>query len=69
MKFIDSHSNVYIHLIDCLSVISNFFEVSNVVDKHNQVQQYKLALEKKYDTRYLYFHLTTSLVKVNITDA
>ena len=35
IKFSDSHSNVCIRLVDRPPAISNFFERSNVVDKHN----------------------------------
>ena len=36
MKFSDSHGNVHVRLVDRPSVISEFFERSNAVDKHNQ---------------------------------
>ena len=69
MKFADSHSNVHMRLVDWPSVISEFFEVSNIVDKHNQACQYKLALEKKWETRDPYFRLVTSVISVTVTDA
>ena len=47
MKFMDSYSNIYMLLVNWLSVISDFFEVLNIVDKYNQAWQYELALEKK----------------------
>ena len=47
IKFTDSYGNVYVRLVDHPSVILDFFEVSNYIDKHNQVRQFELALEKK----------------------
>ena len=36
MKFTDLYGNVHIRLVDRPSVILEFFEVSNYVDKYNQ---------------------------------
>ena len=69
MKFTDSHGNVHVRLVDRPSVISQFFESSNCVDKHNQARQYELALEKKWDTRDPYFRLATTLVGINVVDS
>ena len=68
MKFTDSHGNIHVRLVDRPSVISEFFEVSNAVDKHNQARQHELALEKKWDTRDPYFRLVTTLVGINVVD-
>ena len=68
MKFSDTHGNVHVRLVDRPAVISDFFEVSNCVDKHNQARQYELALEKKWDTRDPYFRLTTALIGITTTD-
>jgi len=69
MKFSDSHGNVHVRLVDRPSVISEFFERSNAVDKHNQARQYELGLEKKWETRDPYFRLSTTLNGFNVTDA
>ena len=68
MKFTDSHGNVHVRLVDRPDVISEFFQHSNGVDKHNQVRQYELALEKKWDTRDPYFRLITTLIGINVVD-
>ena len=68
MKFADSHGNVHVRLVDRPAVISDFFEVSNTVDKHNHARQYELALEKKWETRDPMFRLTTSVVGVTCID-
>ena len=69
MKFADLHSNVHVGLVDRLSAALDFFEDSNVVDKHNQARQYKLGLEKKWEIRNPYFRLTTTLMGLNATDS
>ena len=38
MKFTDSYGNIHVRLVDCPSMISNFFEVSNCVDKYNEAR-------------------------------
>ena len=38
MKFSNMHGNIYVCLVDRPSVISDFFEVSNCIDKHNQAR-------------------------------
>ena len=68
-KFSDLHSNAYAQLVDRSFVISNYFEVSNCVDKHNQACQYELALEKKWDARDPQFRLTTALIRLSAVDA
>ena len=35
IKFTDTGSNVHVRLVDIPSVVSNFFQDSSVVDKHN----------------------------------
>ena len=69
MKFTDSHGNVNVRKVDRPAVISEFFENSNCVDKHNQARQYELALEKKWDTRDPYFRFATTLVGINVVDS
>ena len=69
MKFTDSHGNVHVRLVDRPSVISQFFQDSNVVDSHNQARQHELGLEKKWETRDPYFRLTTTMIGINTTDA
>jgi len=64
IKFTDSHRNVYVRLVDRLSVISDFFKVSNCVDKHNQARQFELALEKKWETRDPFFQLTITMISI-----
>ena len=36
MKFADSYSNFHLRLVNCSSVILDFFKNSNYIDKHNQ---------------------------------
>ena len=69
MKFADACSNVHVRLVNRLSAISDFFRDSNIVDKHNQVRQHELELEKKWETRDPYFRLTTTMISHNATDS
>ena len=54
--------------VDRPDVVSRFFQESNCVDKHNQVRQFELALEKKWITDDAYFRLFTTLVGINVVD-
>ena len=68
MKFTDAYRNIHVRLVDRLSVISEFFQDSNVVDKYNQARQHELGLEKKWETRDHYFRLTTTMIGFNTID-
>ncbi len=46
IKYTDDWGNVHILDVDRPDIISNFFETSNMIDKHNQACQADLALEK-----------------------
>jgi hypothetical protein len=37
MKYTDDWGNVHVHEVDRPDIISNFFEHSNMIDKHNQL--------------------------------
>jgi hypothetical protein len=50
MKYTDDHGNVCVCLVEHPDIISNFFEDSNSIDKHNQSRQFDLALEKTWLT-------------------
>jgi hypothetical protein len=45
MKYTDDWGNVNIRYVDHPEIISKFFERSNMIDRHNQVQQSELALD------------------------
>jgi len=66
MKFIDSHGNVHVRLVDRHSIISYFFGSSNCMDKHNQARQHEYAL-KKWDTRDPYFRLAKLFQKIHVS--
>jgi hypothetical protein len=50
MKYTDGYGNICTHLVDRPDLIAKFFASSNVVDTHNQLRQFLLALEKKWLT-------------------
>jgi hypothetical protein len=68
MKYTDDYRNVQCCLVDCPELISNFFQDSNVIDMHNQVRQFELALEKKWVTTDGFFCLATTLFGIHVTD-
>ena len=68
MKYTDDHGNVCVHLVDHPDVMSHFFADSNLVDKHNQVQQDELGLEKCWVMIDPYFWLSTTICSIHVVD-
>jgi hypothetical protein len=68
MKFPTDHGNVGVRYVDRPDVLSKYFNDSNCVDCHNQVRQFKLALEKKWVTHDPYFRLFMTLLGINVAD-
>ena len=68
MKYTDDHGNVCVCLVERPDIISNFFEDSNSIDKHNQSRQFDIALEKTWLTQDPYFRLATTLIGMNVVD-
>ncbi len=66
MKFNDAFGNVVQHLVECPEILSDFFEKSNSIDKHNQLQQGDLAFEKRWLTQVPYFRLHTAIISIFI---
>ncbi len=56
-RFPDIFGNVCIYHVSRPQVVSNHFKYCNMVDLHNQVRQFNLALEKKWVTQNVYFRL------------
>jgi hypothetical protein len=59
MKFNDAFGNVIQRLVERPEILSDFFQKSNTIDKHNQLRQGDLALEKRWLTQDPYFRLHT----------
>jgi hypothetical protein len=68
MKYTDDWGNVQIHDANQPDIISQFFESSNTIDKHNQAHLAELALEKHWLTQNPYFDLHTTLLGINVVD-
>ena len=68
MKFCDEVGNVHTRFVDRPQVVSRFFDNANAVDRHNQVRQFGIKLEKKWVTDNPYFRLFTTLVGIAVTD-
>ena len=69
MKYTDGYGNLCSREVERPAVISDFFKDSNTVDRHNQSQQYDLAIEKAWVTQDCYFRLACSLIGMHVTDA
>jgi len=55
MKYTDVHGNVSVHLVKHPDIVYIFFADAISIDKHNQSQQFNLALEKIWLTQDPYF--------------
>jgi hypothetical protein len=68
MKYTDDWGNVNIRYVDRPEIISKFFERSNMIDRHNQVRQSELGLEKRWLIQNPYFCLHTTILRFNVVD-
>ena len=69
MKYTDGYGNLCSREVERPAVLSDFFEHSNTIDRHNQSRQYDLALEKSWVTKDCFFRLSTTLIGIHVTDA
>ena len=67
-KWPDEHCNIMTRNVVRLVLVSRYFLCFNKVDKHNQLRQSELALEKKWRTDDGWFRLFTTLVGINVAD-
>ena len=67
-RFPDKHGNACICHVSRYDCISNYFKYSNIVDLHNQVRHFYLALEKKWVTTDRYFCKYTSEFGMTVVD-
>jgi hypothetical protein len=49
-------------------IISQYFKMSNCVDKHNHVRQFELRLEKFWVTQNCWFRIFTTILGMTVTD-
>jgi hypothetical protein len=68
MKYPTEQSNLGIRFVDRPDVVSKYFAASNCIDRHNQVRQFELHLEKCWVTFDPYFRLHTTLLGINVAD-
>ena len=68
-KWVDGNNNVSFRYVDRPHVISQFFNHSNQIDKHNHARQSELALEENIVTTCGYFRLYSTYLGITITDA
>jgi hypothetical protein len=67
-RFPDAVGNVAQRNVQRPDVISKYFNDSNVIDSHNQVRQYELALEKRWIVENCWFRVDTTLIGMTVTD-
>jgi hypothetical protein len=68
-RFPDANGNVAQRSVPRPSVISKYFNDSNVIDSHNHARQYELALEKRWVTHDCFFRVASTLIGMTVTDA
>jgi hypothetical protein len=68
-KWVDNNNNVSFRYIDRPHLISQFFQHSNQVDKHNHARQSELAIEENVVTVCGYFRLYCTYLGMTVTDA
>jgi len=69
MKYPTEQSNIGIRFVDRPDVISKYFAASNFIDRHKQVRQFELHLEKCWVVTFdPYFWLHTTVLGINVTD-
>jgi hypothetical protein len=68
MKFCDSYNNACGRKVNRPAIISQLFDDSNCIDRHNHVHQSELSLEKRWFTSDPFFHLHTTLAGMTVTD-
>ena len=68
MKFSKDNGNIRVMHVDFPDVILKYFKDSNCVDRHNQVHQFKLRIEKGWVTLNPYFWLFTTLLGDKVAD-
>ena len=62
----NSYTNSHVPRPQCCS---DYFKISNKVDRHNHIRQSELALEKVWITQCVFFRILTTIIGINMTDA
>ena len=67
-RFPDKYGNVHERLMQRPEILSQYFDVSDIIDSHNHLRQFRLGLESHWITRNPWFRISTSLFGMTITD-
>ena len=67
-RWADEHGNMCVRDIPRPTIVSDYFDVSNRVDLHNQSRQADLGLEEHWQTQDYWFRLYTTLFGMVVTD-
>lgn len=68
-RFSDSNGNMHSRDVDRPEAISKYFNRSNAIDRHNQLRQGFLKLEKWWVTHCCWFRMNTTGIGMTVTDA
>ena len=68
-KWLDDNGRMASRLIDRPHMLSEYFQYSNQIDKHNHARQSELAIEKSVVTEDGYFRLFCTYLGITVTDA
>ena len=68
-KWPDEHGNLKQRHVVHPSVISKYFNVSNIIDRGNHLRQGELMLEEHWITRDAWFRIITTILGVCVVDA
>lgn len=68
-RFSDSNGNMHSREVQRPEAICKYFKRSNSIDRHNQLRQGFLRLEKSWVTKCCWFRMATTAVGMTLTDA
>ena len=68
-RFPDSNGNMKYREVPRPAAISKYFNRSNSIDRHNQLRQGTLRLEKSWITKCPWFRMNTTGIGMTVTDA
>ena len=68
-RFHDTNGNMQNREVYRPSIISDYFGLSNKIDRHNHIRQSALSLEKYWVTQCPWFRIATTVIGMTVTDA
>ena len=68
-RFHGNDGNMHVREVYRPSIISDYFGVSNKIDRHNHIRQSSLRLEKYWLTQCPWFRIATTIIGISVIDA